>query len=131
MGWVTNGTGEGSWIKIEFHQLIRISKIIYRHNEACPDKCCNQNFKDLSVQFSDGTLAGITVDDVFDSDANVDFHYRIHPPKVSSHLLLKVNAVYNHYKPATETDPREQYTEKRFGISDIRVVGELHAGSVT
>ena len=132
-GWVTDSAREGSWIKIEFHQLIRISKIVYRHNEHKYDyKCCNRNFKDLSLHFSDGSIGNMTVDDVFERDTNVDFLYRIYPPKISSHLLLKVNAVYDHYEAASVSNHnRERYAKNRFGISSLRVLGKIEAGKVT
>ena len=138
-GWITNGTGEGSWVKIEFHRLIRISKIIYRHNEKLPDMCCNQNFKDISLQFSDGTINNVTIDESFNSDLlnsrveNVDYHYRIDPPKLSSHLLLTVNSVYNHTRADTfpyANGGNPLYEKSRFGISSIRFLGRMEVGKV-
>ena len=129
-GWVTNKTREGSWIKIQFYQFIRISSIIYRHNERQRGKCCNQNFKDLSLHFSDGSNANMSVDDVFENGKNVDFLYRIDPPKISSHLLLMVNAVYDHYEPA-KGFVQEIYAENHFGISNIRIIGKIEAGKIT
>ena len=131
-GWITNGTGEGSWIKIEFHGLIQISKIIYRHNNKLPGKCCNQNFKDISLHFLDGTIANVTLDDWIGKETNVDFHYRINAPILSSYLLVTVNSVYTQpYKPERLVDGflREaQYDQNRFGISTIRILGNIEAG---
>ena len=121
--WVTNGTGDGEWIKIEFHTSIRISKIGYRHNKQRTGKCCSQNFKDISFQFSDGTIANATVDDVFEAD----FHYRIYPPIVSSYLLVVVRSVYNHYKAAWGLELAE-YEDNYFGIGNIGVFGEAVTG---
>ena len=66
---------------------------------------------------------------MFGSDTNVNFHYRINPPKISSHLLLTVNAVYDHYKPAIGFE-QEIYATNRYGISNIRVLGKIEAGDV-
>lgn len=118
-GWVTDGIGEGSWIKIDFHESIRISKIVYRNNQQRPGKCCNQNFKDISFQFSDGTTANATVDDVFETD----LHYRVYPPKVSNYLLLTVISVHNHYKAGSGFEKAE-YVDNYFGIANIRLFGE-------
>ena len=129
-GWIANGIGEGSWIKIEFHRFIKISKIIYRHNDKLPGKCCNQNFKDISFQFSDGSLVNVTVDDVFESGTNVDFNYRIDTPKLSSNLLIMANSVYNHTRAADgfENAGQPLYANNAFGISSIRVWGTIEAG---
>ena len=130
-GWIANETGEGSWVKIEFHGIIQISKIIYRHNDKLPGKCCNQNFKDISFQFSDGTMANITLDDVFESDENIDFHYRINTPKLTSNLLIRARSVYNHTRAADHTDNRPLYVKSAFGMSSIRVWGKIRAGKGT
>ena len=129
-GWFTNGTGEGSWIKIEFNGFIRISKIIYRHNDRIPGKCCNQNFKEISFHFSDGTMGNVTLDDAFGSDPIVDFHYRIDTPKLSSHLRIMVNSVYDHYRPASNTsfETRAIYDQNRFGFLTVRVFGKVETG---
>ena len=131
-GWVTDGNGVDSWIKIEFQELFRISKIIYRHNDRLPNKCCNQNFKDISFRFSDGTIANVTLDDLIGKETNVDFHYRINAPIISSHLLVTVNSVYTQpYKPERLVDGflREaQYDQNRFGISTIRILGNIETG---
>ena len=127
-GWFTNWTGEGSWIKLEFNAMIRISKIIYRHNERLPYKCCNQNFKDISIHFSDGAIANATVDDVFESDVDlksIDFHHQIDPPKLSSNLRILVNSVYNHTRAAVgfENGGNPFYDKSPFGLSSFRYIG--------
>ena len=136
-GWVTNGIGEGSWIKIEFHQIIQISKIVYQHNDYLTTKCCNQYFKDISFQFSDGTGGNVTVEDgSLNFEANDEFHYRIIPPKPSSYLLLMANSIYNHTRPSTDFEKKESlrrnvvYEESRFGVRSIRLRGEIEAGKV-
>ena len=93
--------------------------------------CCGQNFKDISFQFSDGTMANLTLDDVQYVNGrwlNVDYHLRINPPKFSSNLLLVAHSVYNHYK----TDKGyEMYEENEYGISSIRIIGERKEGKTT
>ena len=135
-GWIANETGEGSWVKIEFHGIIQISKIIYRHNDKLPGKCCNQNFKDISFQFSDGTMANVTVDDVFDSDTNIDLSYRIDTPKLTTNLLIMANSVYNHTiildgldGSQVENGGKPIYAKNSFGISNIRIWGTIKTGT--
>ena len=130
-GWYTNGTGEGSWIKIEFNRFIRISKIIYRHNDRLPGKCCNQNFKDISFHLSDGQIANVTLDDAFGSEAIVDFHYRIDTPKLSSHLLITVNSVYNHYTNVSTYNMIDLYDQNLFGISTVLILGKVESGKIS
>ena len=93
--------------------------------------CCGQNFKDMSFQFSDGTIANLTMDDVQYVNGrwlNVDYHLRINPPKLSSNLLLSAHSVYSHHK--TETG-YESYHENQYGISSIRILGERKEGKTT
>ena len=130
-GWISNTTGEGSWIKLEFNGFIQISKIIYRHNDKDVTMCCGQNFKDMSFQFSDGTIANLTMDDVQYVNGrwlNVDYHLRINPPKLSSNLLLLAHSVYSHHK--TETG-YESYEENQYGISSIRIIGQRKEGKTS
>ena len=93
--------------------------------------CCGQNFKDISFQFSDGTMANVNVDDVGYVGGrwmNEDYHLRINPPKLSSNLLLLAHSVYSYHK--TETG-YESYHENQYGISSIRILGERKEGKTT
>ena len=123
-GWITEGDGIGSWVKIEFHGNIQISKIVYRHNALKPNYCCNQNFKDVSFGFSDGTILNVTLPDVFDKD----FSFKINPPKLSSYLYL--NAVSVHYHPEQDNDEYSVvYYDNRYGIDKIRLFGSIEKGA--
>ena len=131
-GWFTNGDGVGSWIRIYFNENIRVSKIIYRHNArnaGLPEKELNQNFKDISLRFSDGTQLNTTLDDTFD----VDLNYRVTPPKVSSYLELRFLSIYNHTNTPCITG-EEKDTEcgrNKLGFSKLVIFGNFEGGKVT
>ena len=123
-GWVTKGNGVGSWLKISFHANILVSKIVYRHNRRMqPLNCCNQNFKDVSLGFSDGSYVNISLDNIFQED----FHYRIRPPKLSTYVFLYINSVYNEHTP----ERGFEYTKDRYGLSKLRVYGSVTPGKST
>ena len=77
-------------------------------------------------------MANVTVDDVFESDENVDFHYRLNTPKLSSNLLIMANSVYNHTRAAIgfENYGKPLYEKNAFGISSIRIWGTIEAGNL-
>ena len=127
-GWFTNGDGIGSWIKIYFNEYIRISKIIFRHNARLPGKQSNQNFKDVSVRFSDGTQLNATLDDTFD----VDLNYRITPSKVSSYLELHFSSIYNHSNTPdiTGQKPDTEFEKSKFGLSKLAIAGNVEGGKL-
>ena len=125
-GWFTNGDGIGSWIRLNFNENIRISKIIYRHNERLPGKELNQNFKDLLIRFSDGTQINATLDDAF----GVDLNYRLTPPKISASLELHFTSIYNHTNTQGVTG-QKRYTEfenNKFGLSKVDIAGNVEGG---
>ena len=122
-GWVTEGNGIGSWVKVDFHTSILISKIVYRHNTQHHTKCYNQNFRDVSFSFSDETRMNVTLDDVFERN----FEYQISPPLVSSYILLYVNSVYNHSKQIEEHE-KPECNKDAFGLSKLNVYGSFTIG---
>ena len=126
-GWVTKGKGVGSWVKILFHSEILISKIVYRHNNKItyPYRCCNQNFKDISIEFSDGTHVNVSLDDVFSKD----FQYKIMPPKLSSSLKLSVYSVYNHSTADENGNYGMIYFNDRYGLRKLRLFGDVKQGN--
>ena len=125
-GWFTNGDGIGSWIKIYFNENIRISKIIYRHNARLSGKKFNQNFKDVSFRFSDGTQVNVTLDDAF----NVDLNYRLTPPKITSYLELHFTSIYNHTNtPGVTGQERDtEFENNKFGLSKLSIAGNVEGG---
>ena len=125
-GWFTNGNGIGSWIRIYFNEMIRVSKIIYRHNAQLPGKELNQNFKDVLIRFSDGTQLNTTLDDMFD----VDLNYRVAPPKVTSYLELRFISIHNHTNaPPIDGEKGDAELNKcRFGLSKLAVAGNFERG---
>ena len=128
-GWFTKGDGIGAWIKIYFNENIRVSKIIYRHNILQkPAKRFNQNFKDLSLRFSDGTQLNTTLDDVYD----VDLTYRLTPPKISSYLELSFISIYNHTRINTYTGEERDIDFKynKFGFSKLAIAGNFVGGKL-
>ena len=132
-GWVANGNGVGSWLRIDFNEKIRISKIIYRHNSRLPRMCCNQNFKDVLFEFSDGTQVRTTLDDTYDDQRTPldvsDAHYRITPPKVSSYLKIHIMSVHNHTNAKPSNGEVLMFNENRFGLSKLAVAGSFEGGN--
>ena len=123
-GWVTKGDGVGSWVQIFLHANILISKIVYRHNfqnYVLSKPTEKQNFKDVSLEFSDGTSFNITLDDVKPPFPSEDLHYKITPPKLSSFLKLRVYSVYD---PTLDVGT----FANRYGLSTMRIYGSIKEG---
>ena len=131
-GWVAIGNGEGSWLRVDFNKKIKISKIIYRHNSRLPRMCCNQNFKDVLFEFSDGTQVPIALDDTYDGKMTpldiTDTYYRITPPKVSSYLKILIISVHNHTNAQPSNGEVKLFNESRFGLSRLAVTGSVERG---
>ena len=131
-GWVAIGNGVGSWLKIDFNEKIRVSKIIYRHNNQLPRMCCNQNFKDVLFEFSDGTQVRTALDDTYDGKMTpldiTDNYYRITPPKVSSYLKILIISVHNHANAQPYNGEVKLFNESRFGLSRLAVAGSIERG---
>ena len=127
-GWFTNGDGIGSWIRIYFNENIRVSKIIYRHNTRLPGKKFNQNFKDVSIRFSDGTQLNTILDDTFD----VDLNYRVTPSKITSRLELHFTSIYNHTNTPGITRHKgdTEFENNKFGLSKVDVAGNVEGGKL-
>ena len=127
-GWITEFEGVGAWIQIFFHENIFISAIALRHNLDLGGKY-RQNFKDVSVVFSDYTYINITLDNTFDEE----LRYKLTPPKLSSFLKLEVNSVYSFltdYEMRFENGAilRDQ---NRYGLSTVRIYSAISKGNVT
>ena len=129
-GWFTK-QGIGAWIQISFHDDVLISEIVLRTNRdirTYDEGAYRQNFKDISVGFSDSTYINITLDDTVDAD----FRYKITPPKLSSILKLEVYSVYSFLTKFDQIafDQSVYINEERnrYGISKIRLYSSLSRG---
>ena len=119
--WVTKGTGIGEWIEILFNDDVVISKIVYTPGSHGLEGEYNQNFKDVSFSFSDGTHVNATLDDVWQ-----DMHFNLDPIKLSSSIKITANTVYKHPKVCQVgvcSDRNDHY-----GIDELRIYGFVKEG---
>ena len=133
-GWFTKGDGKGSWIKISFNGNVRISTIIYRHNIRLPGEKFNQNFKDVSIRFSDETQLNLTLDDKFGGYLDRDHEYRLIPPKLSSYLELHFLSIYNYTHHTINKFSGKKmlkFEENKLGLSKLAVGGRFEASKYT
>ena len=134
VGWATEGNGVGEWTRIMFSEDILISKVVYTHGPyAIPDptalgarivtEAYNQNFKDVSFEFSDGSRVNVTLDDTWD-----DMYFTVNPPKSSSSLKITANSVYKHPKICENGTGTCKFETDRYGISKLRIYGVTTVG---
>ena len=102
-GWATAGEGVGAWIKIDFDQFYRLTKInvMQRPND--------EYFKDISLEFSDGTFVDYTLNYTYPSKewAEID---------LSSYGNLSNTNYVN-------ISAHSVYTKLNNGFSEIKVFG--------
>ena len=59
--WATKGQGIGAWIQVNFGHVYQVEKIKIKHRT---NNNQNEMFKDISLEFSDGTKVDYTLNNV-------------------------------------------------------------------
>ena len=101
--WATEGEAVGAWIEIQFGKIYSLSKIETRHRDGGSSSA--ENFKDITLMFSDGTNQTATLQDGTDPEWNV---VMVNPSvKTNSIKILAISA----------------YGQANNGFSEIRFYG--------
>ena len=102
--WATQNEGIGAWIKLDFGGLYQVENIKIKHRT---NNVQAEMFKDISLEFSDGTIANYTLNNVHQDWNEVDL---INSPAISDFVRITATSVYG---------------AGNNGFSDVRVFGCL------
>ena len=87
--WATNNEGPGAWIKIQFPEYIQLSKIETRHRRE--GWYSGDNFKNITLSFSDGTNKSASIEDGTHPEWNV---IKINPVVKSKYINISATSVH-------------------------------------
>ena len=102
-GWATLNQGVGAWIMINFESLYRLTKISVKQRPS------DEYFKDISIDFKDGTPVDFTLPHTHPSNDWEDIELTDHADIITTdYLNISANSVYR---------------ESNNGFSEVKVFG--------